>query len=225
MNLSCALRGTVRRPLNTTSKFSHSTRHASSSHAPADASKANSYRERLVQRIHSKVPLFLHPYTRKLVNAPAAHLTSFLILHEITAVVPLVGLAGFFHYSNWLPQSISEWKWASDGVAKFGNWFKKKGWLAKVQRDEEGKIQGDYWARMGDARFRVVLEWVTPLRKQDQKEKYANKMDRLATAYAITKVLLPVRLGLCFYATPWFARTFIEPVKLGVRGIFGKRKA
>jgi hypothetical protein len=31
------------------------------------------------------------------------HVVSFLILHEITAVVPLVGLAGLFHWTGWIP--------------------------------------------------------------------------------------------------------------------------
>lgn len=34
------------------------------------------------------------------------HVVSFLILHEITAVVPLVGLAGLFHWTGWVPDVI-----------------------------------------------------------------------------------------------------------------------
>ena len=158
MNKNSILRGGARRSFIFRRKYPYSNRYASTNQAPVDATRARASRERLLQRIHARIPTFLHPYTRKLVYAPAAHLSSFLILHEITAVLPLLGLACFFHYSNWLPQSISEWKWASDGVGKFGNWFRKKGWLGKVDRDSDGNIQGDYWARMGDARFRVVLE-------------------------------------------------------------------
>ena len=36
---------------------------------------------------------------------------------------------------------------------------------------------------------------------------------RLGTAYAITKLLLPARIVLSVWATPWFARTTIEPIK------------
>ena len=45
-------------------------------------------------------------------------------------------------------------------------------------------------------------------------------INRLATAYAITKALLPVRLGLCFYATPGFARVAIDPLRSGLRRVF-----
>jgi len=49
-------------------------------------------------RILDRVPRYLRKYTDGLRNAPISHVVSFLILHELTAVVPLVGLAGGFHY-------------------------------------------------------------------------------------------------------------------------------
>jgi hypothetical protein len=54
-------------------------------------------------RVLDRVPKFLRRYTDVLRNAPVSHIVAFLILHEITAIVPLVGLAGYFHYANWLP--------------------------------------------------------------------------------------------------------------------------
>ena len=140
-----------------------SSRHSSSRPSSLDAREIPTHRQRLLRRVHARVPLFLHPYTEKLVNAPVTHLTSFLILHEITAIVPLLGLTAFFHYSNWLPKSVGEWKWASDGVDKYGHYLKKKGWLGQVEKDEDGNLQGSYWARMGNERFRVVLEYVPHL--------------------------------------------------------------
>ena len=115
-------------------------------------------RARLLRRVHARVPKFLHPYAKKLVNAPVTHLTSFLILHEITAIVPLLGLAALFHYSNWLPSFISQWKWASDGIGKYGHYFRKKGWLREVDKDADGNREGGFWWGMGDKRFKVVLE-------------------------------------------------------------------
>ena len=38
-------------------------------------------------------------------------------------------------------------------------------------------------------------------------------MCRLATAYAVTKILLPLRLIVSVWATPWFARRAVLPVK------------
>ena len=50
---------------------------------------------------------------------------------------------------------------------------------------------------------------------------------RLATAYAITKALLPLRLMFSVWATPGFARLVVVPIRNGVGRIFtrGKRKA
>lgn len=46
---------------------------------------------------------------------------------------------------------------------------------------------------------------------------------RFATAYAITKALLPLRLILSVSATPWFARSAVVPFTNWFRRLF-KRK-
>jgi Hypothetical protein FLILHELTA len=56
-----------------------------------------------VSKILDRVPRPLRKYTNGLRTAPITHIISFLVLHEITAVVPLVGLSYYFHASNWLP--------------------------------------------------------------------------------------------------------------------------
>jgi hypothetical protein len=56
-----------------------------------------------LDRILSRLPKFLRPWTNGLRSAPGANVVAFLVLHEITAIVPLVGLAGLFHWSGWLP--------------------------------------------------------------------------------------------------------------------------
>ena len=48
---------------------------------------------------------------------------------------------------------------------------------------------------------------------------------RFSVAYAIMKALLPVRLMASVWATPWFARTVVIPVRNGVGRIFRLRKA
>ncbi|TVY59551.1 hypothetical protein LSUE1_G006924, partial [Lachnellula suecica] len=122
-------------------------------------------------------------------SAPVSHVISFLILHEITAVVPLVGLAGLFHYANWLPASFSEGKYISEGVDKFGRYFRRKGWFGFDREHDKSEIDVDV-ERVADGKgntgMRILVE--------------------VATAYAITKVLLPVRIVFSVWATPWFAR-------------------
>ena len=125
-------------------------------------------------------------------------MTAFLLLHEITAIVPLLGLAGIFHYYNWLPPFFSEGKWVSDYTAKFGAYMRKKGWISEESR------KGRWWGR-GETGTRVVVE--------------------LATAWAITKTLLPLRLVLSVWATPWFARWTVLPVTRWVGRLFSGKKA
>ena len=62
-----------------------------------------------------------------------------------------------------MPPFISEGKWVADGVEKFGNWFRKKGWIGDVpavsEDGEEGKRgrTGVWWSR-GEGSVRVVVE-------------------------------------------------------------------
>lgn len=71
-------------------------------------------------------------------------------------MVPLFGLAATFHYTQWMPPFISEGKWVSDGVEKFGNYFRKKGWLG-----EEGKAKRFKWWGRGEGGTRIVVEYVS----------------------------------------------------------------
>lgn len=142
-------------------------------------------------RIESRLPRFLHRYTTPLRTAPVSHITAFLILHELTAVVPLLGLAAVFHYTNWLPPYISEGKYISDYTAKFGRYLRKKGWMSDEKGDQWVHRRGR-WFGKGETGVRMV--------------------SALATAYAITKVLLPLRLVVSVWGTPWFARWTVLPV-------------
>jgi hypothetical protein len=146
-----------------------------------------------ISRLESRLPRFLSHILVPLRNAPISHITAFLLLHELTAVIPLFGLAGAFHYYNWLPPYISEWKWVQDGTEKFGKWLRKRGWI------EEEKRSGKWFGR-GEGSVRIVIE--------------------LATAYAITKALLPLRLVLSVWATPWFARWTVLPFTGLLRKLF-----
>src|SRR5436190_18574891 len=71
-------------------------RNSPSPHSPTSRTQARFH------NLSNRLPLFLRTYTTPLLNAPIAHITSFLILHEITAVVPLFGLVGAFHYAGWI---------------------------------------------------------------------------------------------------------------------------
>ncbi|KAH8656628.1 hypothetical protein BGZ60DRAFT_532208 [Tricladium varicosporioides] len=176
------------------------------------SSSSKSSRDRL-SRMLNRLPSFLHPYTRGLLNAPVSHIASFLILHEITAIIPLIGLGSAFHWGGWLPEKWVEAKYVTDGVEKFGRYFRRKGWFgfSKEHDIEEIHIQPETIENQQiensnsntNANFRGTRILV-----------------EVATAYAITKVLLPIRVVLSVWATPWFAR-----VVLGrVGGFMGRGK-
>lgn len=150
-----------------------------------------------VARVHSRLPRFLRKYTEPLKNAPISHITAFLILHEITAIAPIIGIAGAFHYFNWLPPYISEGKYVSDAVGWIGDYMRKKNWIGEENR--RGR-----WFGRGENATRLVVE--------------------IATAYAIVKAILPVRIVFSVWATPWFARQTVLPLKAFVKRLFGSKK-
>jgi len=83
-----------------------------------------------------------------------------------------------------------------DGVEKFGRYFRRKGWLG-----DEGGRRDTGW-KVGEGGVRIVLE--------------------VATAWAVTKALLPLRLLVSVWGTPWFARVFILPVTNWTARRFGR---
>lgn len=150
-----------------------------------------------ISRLEARLPRFLAHLITPLRNAPISHITAFLLLHELTAIIPLFGLAATFHYTNYLPPYISEGVYVQQGTEIFGRWLRKRGWI-----DEE-KRSGRWWGR-GEGGVRIVVE--------------------LATAYAVTKMLLPLRLVLSVWATPWFARWTVLPFTRFVGRVFWRGK-
>jgi hypothetical protein len=119
----------------------------------------------------------------------------------LTAIVPLVGLTAAFHYFRWLPSYFAEGQWMQESVKKLGRYARRKGWIGDEERREvelgvrEGRVQGN--EENGEGMARWLIEG--------------------ATAYAVVKVLVPVRLVLSAFWAPWFARRLVLPVGGGVR--------
>ncbi|OGE56759.1 hypothetical protein PENARI_c002G03157 [Penicillium arizonense] len=156
-----------------------------------------------LRRFNDRLPRFLRNYTTPLFGAPVTHITSFLILHEITAILPLFGLVGAFHYGAWMPDLSSETGETNafdEGAARFGRWLKKKGWVDQDDVNTVAEHEATGEKRTERAGVRLVLEF--------------------ATAYAITKALLPARLAASVWATPWFARTVFTPTTNLARRLF-----
>lgn len=172
------------------------------------------------------VPRFLQRYTTPMKDAPFSHIVSFLVLHEVTAIVPLVILATTFHYTGWLPPFISDWKWVSDGTQKFGDYFRRKGWIGRTDDpDPVAAVEGKrtIWWNRSESGVRVVFEYATFVYTVSSSGLERGGIfvecadmpmkPRVATAWAITKTLMPLRLVLSVWATPWFARTGV--IRLG----------
>ncbi|KAL1970778.1 hypothetical protein VTN77DRAFT_2612 [Rasamsonia byssochlamydoides] len=197
--LSSSLRSSSRRVLSTAPP------------PPPNGAQSADARSRL-QRLNARLPSFLQRYTTPLLGAPVTHITSFLILHEITAVVPLFALVAGFHYGGWMPDlTTGDGGAFDDGVKRFGRWLKKKGW---VEGDDVEAAAAAATADGGQDQAAAT-----------EKHKGVRLVLEFATAYAITKALLPVRIAVSVWATPWFARVFVGPIGRGVRRVFGNNKA
>ncbi|RVD88033.1 uncharacterized protein DFL_002232 [Arthrobotrys flagrans] len=122
-------------------------------------------------RIISKLPKYLHPYTRPLLTHPTSHLTSFLILHELTAVIPLFTLFAVFNLTSWNPADLLPVEWIETGYTRFKKYIEKKGlegWIdgrgvmdlaiawAVVKALMPVRVLGSVWAAPWFAR-RVVM--------------------------------------------------------------------
>ncbi|KAL6243622.1 hypothetical protein RBB50_009615 [Rhinocladiella similis] len=167
-------------------------------------------------RFIDRTPRFLRPSLNGLRRAPVSHVAAFIILHEITAIIPLFGLAGAFHHWQWLPPYFAEGAWVADGVEKFGRYFRKKGWIS--EKDEKGveeqtkeghamrleKNSASKWFGRGESATRWVVEF--------------------ATAYTIVKALLPVRIFVSVWGAPWFARLAVIPIGNATRSLFRRTK-
>ncbi|RYO91237.1 hypothetical protein DL764_008309 [Monosporascus ibericus] len=114
-----------------------------SSMPPSSAPPETARRNRLsgiLDRTLRWTPRRLRPYGKRLRSAPISHVVAFLILHEITAVVPIFGLLAFFKYTGWVPTSVvlGPWaEWAQEGLRRYGAYFSKKGWFGL--KEEEGR--------------------------------------------------------------------------------------
>ncbi|KAI0834629.1 hypothetical protein F5Y06DRAFT_153185 [Hypoxylon sp. FL0890] len=97
----------------------------------------------ILTRASRWVPKRLHPYLTRLRSAPFSHVAAFLVLHELTAIVPLFGLTYLFYSMDWVPTSwvLGPWAaWAEEGLKRYMKYFRRKGWFGLGDADgDEGK--------------------------------------------------------------------------------------
>lgn len=149
----------------------------------------------------------MQKYTAKLRSAPVSHVVAFLILHEITAIVPLFGLFGLFHYTDYVPLGYMMEHYGTyvqDGVKRFEKYFKRKGWFGFG--DEQNEDGAGPVAETG-TQDAVMEKW------RSDETKYKAVVE-VALAYAITKAMLPLRILGSLWATPWFAGVLVAGRRL-----------
>ncbi|TGJ79527.1 hypothetical protein E0Z10_g9234 [Xylaria hypoxylon] len=92
------------------------------------------------------LPKRLQTSLQNLRSAPISHVGAFLILHEITAILPIFGLTYAFYAFDWVPTS---WVlgpfagWAEDGLKKYAPYFRKKHWFGLKDKDKQGTPDGE----------------------------------------------------------------------------------
>jgi hypothetical protein len=92
-------------------------------------------------------------------------------------------------------------------VSKFGRYFARKGWFGfskEAIENSEGQDNALDTRKQGTA---GEIEYVE--RKWHAGDTGSRILIEVATAYAITKILLPVRIIFSVWATPWTARVFL----------------
>ncbi|KAJ6593485.1 hypothetical protein B0H19DRAFT_1090552 [Mycena capillaripes] len=135
---------------------------------------------------------------------------SFAVLHEVTAIVPLVGV--FYtaralgvgervvanlptEQDNWVAQKCG--KWVDDGQK----------WAARV-----GRRYGVFGYEKGGPDTQLPVN----------SDRIAGDVANAVVAYAATKALLPVRIGAALYLSPAFSRAVIAPTRRGLGRVFRK---
>ncbi|KAF5123363.1 hypothetical protein E5D57_011276 [Metarhizium anisopliae] len=148
-----------------------------------------------IDRVTARLPQRLQKYTNGLRNAPVSHVVSFLILHELTAIVPLCALFALFHYTTFVPVAYVTshfGDYVQTGISRFERYFSRKGWFGFGPGDadkEKADDAMDKW-KSGEQKYKILVE--------------------VALAYAITKALLPIRIIGSVWATPWFAGVLLR---------------
>lgn len=73
------------------------------------------------------IPRFIRPMAARFKNAPVSYVTSFLLVHEITAVIPLFGLWWYFNRNDFVPPGLPDWLIVK-GMSVIDKLLESQGW-------------------------------------------------------------------------------------------------
>ncbi|KAF8161317.1 hypothetical protein B0H34DRAFT_653254 [Crassisporium funariophilum] len=149
---------------------------------------------------------------------------SFGILHELTAVVPLVGVfygARALGVGERVVSAIIEDEQNSNSQAGGSALEYEKDGFSWARRKMKSWVEeGDRWSIRIGRRYGVFGYEKRPPGTVDDVEEMAGASGHIAGdvanavfAYGVTKALLPLRIGASVYFSPMFSRTIIEPIR------------
>lgn len=144
------------------------------------------------------------------------YFVAFLVMHEVTAVLPIPMIYYALSASAWQPQ-INDARLLEEGT-RFAERFAKRYFKKDDTKDADKDGGEKMLAQSNDPQARTedddaIVRDVTTVSIS------STQLIHLATAYTITKILMPVRIAASVAMTPWLARTMVRPILL----LFKKR--
>lgn len=178
----------------TTPASTSSTSSTAATAATAEATEKTASRfDRILTRTSRYLPARLRAPLHGFRKAPVSHVASFLVLHELTAIIPLFGLTGAFYYLDIVPvEWVFGW-WApyvQDEGTKVLRYFKKKGWFGLAAGDARGEKED---MEKGEERLERELaereggkkkSWFAFLRKGGKGDKDEGEVEEAAKSKA-----------------------------------------
>lgn len=175
---SAAFRQSLARPRRPQARF-ESTKTSpapkTTTQASADLTAKQAGRlDKVITRTQRWLPKRFHAPLQNFRSAPGSHIVGFLLIHELTAIVPLFGLAAAFHYYDIVPAGYVFGPWApyvQDGAFKMLRYFRRKNFFGmgeedaregeqrfeddlnrEAEREGKGQVKGGVWALWGRIR-------------------------------------------------------------------------
>lgn len=146
---------------------------------------------------------------------------SFAVLHELTAIIPLAGIffasrqlglgervVGQFVHSNAVRHEPS---WLNDHLTQ---------WVGEGERWAERV--GRRYGVFGFSKGQPPVSAADDIQPRRVSSVIAGDVANAVLAYAMVKVLLPVRIGLSLYLSPSFSRRVLDPIRLRAVKFFRK---
>ncbi|GAA5998747.1 uncharacterized protein JCM10292_007203 [Rhodotorula paludigena] len=178
-----------------------------------------------------RLPRALEPYLARLRAQyphadPPALVASFVVLHELTALVPLVALFALFHalglgtgLVQWILEHSEDGRDEAAGTKDRGGWRDTvRTWLREAEDKTEriGRRYGWFgWDKetaeqRKERREREKERGTTEDRLEDERLQVGGDVANLAAAYLVVKALIPLRILISLRLSPSLANLVVR---------------